>query len=352
LADQTILAVAGAADTDAAAAAQVGLPVGAYRVRLHRARQRLRRALVRFGVGPAVGLLGAVAGVAGRVGRIWRTPLGKAALLGAGAVAAAGVWWGASGGSPTPRPPPPPSVAAEESLPDRNLRLFEADVRPRLQAALDSLLTGDGGTARITTVEAHGARVWVEAELRHGPPQRHVSRVELAYCTHDRRRQFFLDPWGAGVYGSVNPRDKVVLSRNRVGAPDLTAPLGGFRDVLAALERLPPDPRGADARDRDRAAVRRVLIAHHGDWCVRGDPAVRAKVGPITDRPVDEETEWRLMLEAPGFATVGGTWLDLRRLPDGRVAAPCRRFVLSADGTRIDFPLSKSWWVRPPAAPR
>jgi hypothetical protein len=91
-----------------------------------------------------------------------------------------------------------------------------------------------------------------------------------------------------------------------------------------------------------------VLVAHHGDWCVRGDPAARARAGPFTERIPDEETDWQFMLQAPGFAAVGGTWMDLRRLPDGRVAVPCHRFVLSADGTRIDFPLTGAWWVRAP----
>jgi hypothetical protein len=44
-------------------------------------------------------------------------------------------------------------------------------------------------------------------------------------------------------------------------------------------------------------------------------------------------------------------WAGIRRLPDGRIAVfgvdESGPALLSADGTRIDFPGSGEWWERP-----
>ena len=218
--------------------------------------------------------------------------------------AAAGVWWGASAHAPAP-PPPPAAPAQPETLMAKNLRLFEADVRPRLQAALDSLVTGEGGTAVITGVEAQGTRIWVMAELRHGKPQLHTSRLDLNYCTHNRRRQFFLDPWGTEVYGSVNPRDKVVLSKNRVGAPDLTAPLDGFGASWPRSNGCRPTPAGRTPRPGTGSLSAGCWSPTTGTGVSAGTPAVRRGPGRLrTDRRTRRWTGAHV-LEAPGFVTAG-----------------------------------------------
>lgn len=82
--DRRVLTAAETVEGDDQAATALRLPVGTYRVRLHRARQRLLTILKRFGVAPVVGVITLVGGLKARaasaVAALWATSLGKAKL--------------------------------------------------------------------------------------------------------------------------------------------------------------------------------------------------------------------------------------------------------------------------------
>lgn len=139
-----------------------------------------------------------------------------------------------------------------ESLQERNLRLFEAEVRPALLAVMEPYLSPFEG--RIDWVRAEGSEVHVLfAGTRVIPPLRKPPRLLLRYCMLTREIKLDLDdPW-TGKWREINPDRAVILSYGRFDL--FRMPFQELGKVEQAFAGLPADPRAADEFLRRRLAA-------------------------------------------------------------------------------------------------
>jgi RNA polymerase sigma factor (sigma-70 family) len=351
-------------------AALSGLSMNQFRYRLGLAEDRLRGLLERRGVVTA----GAVGGgLALGVGPVQATPERLSALVHAGwlkaiapvrsvsgwaKAAAVLLALGAAGGAtlatwpaPEPQAPPPapPEIAARpdpdrppETLQDRNRRVFQAVVVPRLTAALRKLALGEGGSAAVTRVEAYGVVVTCLAEVRHGKPFTYVTKFRLTYDMHARQKDVRVDFWGSGKrMEPLDPKRPIILWER---GPAL--PIDGLPEAVAALDAVPADPRSADEAAHYTAVLGHTARPYLGDWYQRGDPGRRVTIRWVPDH------ECPLHVRHPSGDTFTLGALHLRATADDRSGGlhmDHSRVMLSADGARLDFPDTGDWWVRTPA---
>lgn len=261
--DQRVLWASEHGGGDAQAAADLGLSVSTYRVRLHRARQRLRTLLKRYGVPPAVGAVGVLAGlrnraasaVAGRwasaVGRAQVVGLAAVCLAGAAAVIVLGVRAAESAHPPDPAPraiaqAPAPIPAPPESLQDRNLRIVRDELAARLRDLTQRFYPPDN-PVRLTRVRAFGAEVEVEFEAtRTLPPTAgQAARMRGRYCTWRRRLVVYGQPSGQDHWYRVNPAKPAVLPLQLpfIGSKEVVFGRAEYCAVERLFDTLPRDPR-------------------------------------------------------------------------------------------------------------
>ncbi|GEM_PF-1470227 len=248
--DRHALGAAEAVDGDHQAAATLGLSVATFRVRLHRARQRLRAVLKRFGVAPVVGAVALVSEgrsrAASAVAALWATTAGKALLVGlvlCGAVAIAG-WALTRDSQPAVdqlpaanrEPAQPPALVAVESFQERNLRILRDDVVPEFRDMLQRFYPPDN-PLRVVGVRAFGSEVEVELQATHPPPTPALAaRLRARYCTWRRRFIVHGQPAGQDRWYRMNPEKPLAFK--------LPLPFGGATEVVlgraeyAAAERL------------------------------------------------------------------------------------------------------------------
>ncbi len=309
--------------------------------------------------------VGALAGTAGVVVGIIGLALGVAALAG---------WPATRGHDPEPAPPPPapptprvlagePAPPVPETLPARNLRLFAQLVRPKLTAALNGLRLGDGGEARITGVETEDSRVFVTAEIGHGPEVGFTTRVWIGhdmYALRGNHRDYWAmwDVTGSGRFVGGDPRKGLrLLPGSTVKRLD-AAPIGSLADVAAAFDRIPPDDRSIPAKAALWKEWEGVLSRSAGRWIREPDGQPCCTVG---HRPPATSDGFPLVFRYPPLLpllpdeTYLARWLCVRPRPDGRVALhgvhPTGLLLLSADGSRIEVPAAGEVWARPKGEP-
>jgi hypothetical protein len=286
--------------------------------------------------------------------RLLRPPAGgfgwlkKAAVL-IGVTAAggltAGAWLGARPDDPpavtatAPVPPAPP--APVESVPDRNLRVFRAEILPLELEILKELLVG-GGEVTLESVEAFDSRIDCVFLLKHRVEREgRVSRLRFLHAAEASRVWVFLDLDGDRRYRSIDLSKPIILWRNPftgtewvVGSPPLAKAVRLFgripRDVQAATE-------AADFRQQLRAALR----THEGKWYRQGDPARMCQVLNHGEEPVLLQDDGR---------ELKGCW-RFRLTPEGHISMPYAHAnetaEFSPDGRRLTF-AGGEWWSREP----
>lgn len=227
----------------------------------------------------------------------------------------------------------------EELLEARNRRLFDAIVRSKLQAALESMAPADS-KVRISEVAAFQTRIMIDAEIRSAI----TMRFWLAFDVHSRDQLVLVDLFGTGQSSPVHDGDTLVIGT--LSQPTRKYKLPGLTAICKALAELPKDARGRDVTIADRANLTTDLKAHAGKWTRTSGPA----------------GSWQIDYREPKFAdgsplhvTWGPkeldgslvSWLATWRGGDGRVRMrkvdDRGEIVLSKDGSRIDGPNGDVW---------
>ncbi len=209
----------------------------------------------------------------------WR-PLGLLAA-GVGAVSVAG------GVTMIRRPAPVPPLTARtptpaESVADRSLRLFHADILPRQLAALGGQALS-GGTVRLTTVTAYDSRIECWFEFAHRYPDGRpffTTRLLLRHQSATGATQTVMDRFGNGQLRPIDPdRFLIIWTDDQVTNKEVTAASRPLKAAVAAFDVLPRDEAAkaasADASARFEAACRPLL----GDWFAGGKRAARWTLG-------------------------------------------------------------------------
>jgi RNA polymerase sigma-70 factor (ECF subfamily) len=368
-ADQRVLWLAENAINDAEAAETLGLSVATFRVRLHRARQRLRVLLKKYGVTPVVGAVAFVGArtnlAASAVGLQWATGLGKLKVIVLATILAVGlagvVWWtvatSKTDASPQPDPPNNPQTIApvaepsEETLTDKNLRLLRTVVAPKVCEALQPLALA-GGTFKVIETDTYDSRARCVVEVNNEKSITglgKVSRVAVYYDSYLRHSYVYFDAMGDGKWKWIDVKRPLVLFRIDELNWEMVVKLNRLEQAVQAFEELPKDPRGAAEAERRFIAMRERGKLCEGNWYRNGDPSAEARV------ELDNNLEMRFF--RPGdkraFLVVADAWrreLGSRaKLPyneDGYLAA--YGIYLSADGQTLTFEANERPWYRSP----
>jgi RNA polymerase sigma factor (sigma-70 family) len=352
--DRQLLAAAEGAESDRQAAASLGESLGTYRVRLHRARQRLRTILKQYGVAPVVGavaLLGglkvrAAALLAALLAGLWATNAGKVKLVCLALVIIAGLVGGIMWVTATPEPlaqadpmapviaPAAPRIAQppEEALTDKNLRLLRAEVRPRVLVAVRSFLAGDG-ELRVVQERAFDSQVILELEgkRRTAAGGESISRLRLRYCIFVRSVNVWTDIGATGHWKEIDPRRPVILAQwGGVNSPrrEIYFQVPWINDVVKAFHRLPPDQRAV-------AEITRGRYPRNEDSV----PIIPAPYRWITGnaRSLFVATAAGLILKRD---SLDGGWTCLGNYPGYEFAATDRHLFCLLDGQLLARPIS------------
>jgi DNA-directed RNA polymerase specialized sigma24 family protein len=231
-----------------------------------------------------------------------------------------------------------------ETVPERNLRHFRAEVLPRQLTALAGLVP-DGGGVELESVETFDSRIDCVYRLRlrpggSGPGS--AFRLRFLGDAASPGVRVFLDLGDDRRYRPINPDQPLILGRNPLTGATLAVRSAPLEAAITAFTGFPNDDL---ARAEEADHLRRLLAAfrrYEGKWYRLGEPGTICwvQVGDTGGRLIGPNRH-------PDFEM----W-RFRLLPDGPIVAPyefANRVVeLSADGRRIDFPLTGEWWSREP----
>lgn len=256
----------------------------------------------------------------------------------------------------TEEPPPPADQAAAkrpelarlvESVPDRNLRIFHTEIKPRQLAALKELALGDGEVV-LRSVEAYDVRLSCTYELRHktaGLPD-WVSAIRMHHNTyhhpdHPRHTSVQFDMFGRGEWKSIDLNRPIILWRNPLTGSEIVLKVRALQEALAASDRLLIDERNAAEFQDFIGRQRRAMTPYLGVWYLFGDPAARYEFRLV-------EGDWVQFQSGPGSQRVHLREMILdppgtfHGLPTNPIAlGPAK---LSPDGHRLAF--ASQWWSR------
>ncbi|HEV3146200.1 MAG TPA: sigma-70 family RNA polymerase sigma factor [Gemmataceae bacterium] len=344
--DQRVLRVAEKSEGDAAAAETMGLTVSAYRVRLHRARRRLANLLRKYGIAPAAGFAAIISGrrssAAAYFASRWATNLGKVKLLGVAAVVIASIIFGLLWARPKPEPPaelpvPTSPVVVEETLQQKNVRLFNEKVRDQVVEALTPMLAGRDGEVRVTDVRAFDSRVECTLEgIRDKASGKVTSRVRFWFCILTRRMKVYYDANATGQWKGINPNEPIVLF---LGPPRITLPLKPIDDVKAAFAQMPADSRALAEINRGRFRAwdndGELIMPQTGRLVANGRSLFAASLVP--HQPL------LLLLRRDQWP--GGSWVCLGAYGFGSFSANADRLFVVAGGRLCTRPVSATTQV-------
>lgn len=365
-ADQQLLWTAEHAGGDAQAAELLGLSVSTYRVRLHRARQRLRVLLKKYGVAPVVAATAVVGGwrnrAASAVSARWVTTAGRVQLVGLVVLCLTGLVgvavWAAQLADHTSRPDPAPvafvEVPASDSIPEslqqQNLRLLRTVIAPKVCAAMQPLALA-GGQFTVAQTDAYDSRACCIIEIHNEKPLTgtgKVSRVAFYYDSYLRNSFVYFDPTGTGSWRWIDLNRPLVLFAMDNPRWELSVKIPGLEAAVKAFEELPKDPRGHAEAERRFIAMRDRARQYVGKWYRNGDPSAECRV------ELDETLSMRFYWPGnkgiynqvlhPWRAEVGSR--AKVKNEDGYLAS--YGMYLSADGQTLTFDDKEPPWHRTP----
>jgi RNA polymerase sigma-70 factor (ECF subfamily) len=255
-------------------------------------------------------------------------------------------------GRSTDRPPAPTpavvrggitAVVELETVPDRNLRVFRAEVLPRQLAALKGVTFGNGGV-ELEKVEVFDTRLRCDYVLHHRPDNAPAwkSRIRFDHNTIDRGSGVYFDLFGRGEGKPLDTKKPIILWRNPVTGYEVVVPVACLEEARVAFDLLPRDERTAEERRAHERAIDLLAARYVGTWYVRGDPERWRKVR-FSDVNLSVQTETDVF----SYHRL----IDNRFDPAGQHAPvflggpPA---LLSADGRRMTFDGSDEWWSRDP----
>jgi hypothetical protein len=248
-----------------------------------------------------------------------------------------------------PPAPPPAAVAADrtgppaepESVRQRTVRVFHAEVEPIQVDALRRVFRGDGP---ITLDSLDVAGTWIKAVYRQpvGDPPSRTAYVELIHETESRTNAVYADLDGSGRRKPIDPPRAVVLYRNPQTGQEVVLQHPHLNRALKGFEAIPRDERSAAEGVEFLQKFRAAAAPYLGQWYREGDLAT-CRVRWVID--------WRgeiLTFEGPGDRSQGIGGIDLHMSDTGELALTVfgSRVRLSQDGRRIDFVDTGERWYR------
>lgn len=331
---------------------------------------RLRELLPAGAVGVGAGTAGVEAALAaGRpvmtserlgvlAGEVWKRAVPYGPTLGKGAVVLlVGLTLGGFGlagwaatREPEPQVPPPAAERVpvpEETVPERNLRVFHAEVLPVQLDRLKTIALG-GGEAELEGVRSYDTRLECTYRIRHHVlgTAGSVTRLWFIHNAVDGGTGVNLDLHGRGEWRPLDTRRPIILWRNPLTKAEVVVPVPALEDARQAFDRLPNDDRTAAEARTHVGRVRRAVEPLLGvTWFGQGDPALRAVIALTPEG-------W-LIGESSGGGKDAKPLAVMQVGPDGRVVGlpfspgPGR---VSSDGRRVEFAESGCWWQREPTA--
>jgi len=347
-------------NSDQEAAKKLKLNVRTLRTRLHRAAQKVRENLRdRQLVGGAV--VGTTLSVSATKARgwlqfLWKPRLAKVSAALAGLLLIASMVWYATRGSRTSVPQSVPEkivIESTETLAEKNLRLFRANVLDELPIVAKGLAFGSDGRAEVIEHSAVGSEITFSLRITHNQRSNApVSLLKLRYCVEERRLAMEADLWNKGVWKKVDPDRPIVLINkqnplSRVFGEVIIRPKA-IGEIETLLLRVPDDGRARAEVTSRYAALRKqdgrpwpagVFHAAGNDrwlYCVTGEGRLlfRRKMDDpddvweclcrVSGDPVliAATNEWLYAwngvdLRASPADAVPPTWMNVGPMPDG-----------------------------------
>lgn len=248
-----------------------------------------------------------------------------------------------------PTPVVQAAPAPMESVPDRNLRIYRAEVLPKQLAALRGLVIGDG-EVELESVEAYEIRVHCVFKLLHKSDNLPgwISRIELEHTTCGldpgvRWTEVRFDMFGKGAFKPIGIPNPIILWRNPVTRKEIVLKSAGLEAAVAAFDRLPHDDRSEDELRASRAMLIAAVSPYLGVWYAQGNPARQCEV------QLNPKGEMKFV-QANG-PPESGNLFAARIDATGRLfglTLGAKRVSLSADGRRLEIERYKEWWSREP----
>lgn len=235
--------------------------------------------------------------------------------------------------------------ADPETLQAKYLRVFNAEVKPKVLAALQKLTLGEYGTAEITETRTFDTRIECHAILRHGEPFNFASQWRITYDTAPSEIRFRLDFRGNGQWRGLD-RNQPMYWNNPLTGKRTVVRFPELDQIVTAFVSASWD----DPRLRDEAAARlealdRAAEDFEGVWYELGDATrpIHVRFDPNDPSP--------LQYTFPDGGKALVPLIDLKVGPDGRLRGASHYHtdgMLSPDGRRVDFPGTGQWWTREP----
>jgi RNA polymerase sigma-70 factor (ECF subfamily) len=283
--------------------------------------------------------------------------LGKVAAVLVGLAGLGGATW-VAWPQPDPvvtaAPQPPRAIAAPQPLPtrvesvsDRNLRIFRAEVLPLQKAALKGLVVG-GAEIVLRSVQARDTRIQCVYELPFGADRLGVvSHIEFIYDTSTRRTQVYYDMFGDGQAKPLDPERPLILGQNPLTGSKIVIRFASVEDAVAAFVHLPQDEQTESEARAYQLALEQAIAPYLGRWYIHGDASRGFDLGWTQDR---QHLHLRFVNHTgseDADAERSNLWID----PDGRCHGLPYSYgsaILSRDGRQMRFRGTAEWWSREP----
>ena len=238
-----------------------------------------------------------------------------------------------------PRPREPGAIAKREEAPakedretlqQKHRRVFDAEVRPKVERAIQKLAPANGGSARIAKVDVYDTRLELLVHVRHGESRPMSSHLKVVYDTRGGDHRVLVDLLGTGKWQGINPAKPMYWTVPGVG--ELVFRFEGIDDVLKAFRDVSwTDPRLDPEHANRIAEFRKAAEPFLGTWYEDGNPAKPFTVRFDANHHTIIEYTWH-------HGLVGGRGVtDLTVAPDGRLVATALG-TIAPNGVWHDFP--------------
>jgi hypothetical protein len=281
-------------------------------------------------------------------------PLKKLLLVGGvlltAGLAYGGVWAALAETESQPSRDAPTSVALSQSttpvvetLQAKNKRIFLSEVRPKLLAAFQPLITAvEGGSVELNDndISCHDTRVVFILTIHHG--EQNKSCVRVIHETRKKTFAVFLDYLSKGFWKWIDPNRPLYSD-----FPKFEIKFPGIKEINPILLATDfSDRRESEEWDKFSHALRKYGTAWEGIWYEQGNTEAPVSIRFTPDERFATKFRFGNKPESEG---------SLRDLifvrEDGQLEVNRDRSdesVLEPDGQRIVFPQMKTFWTRQP----
>ena len=140
----------------------------------------------------------------------------------------------------------------QETLQEKNLRILDREVLPKVIEALKPLALGNGQVVLLSRA-AYDHDVECLIEIRHFPDWKWLaitSKYKLRYDTLGEELFFEIDLLNNGQWRRIDPDRPIVLGRHPVTGKEIVVSFDATKLVAQIFHDIPGDPRAPDERSR------------------------------------------------------------------------------------------------------